>query len=151
MSDLERWRQLFREEAQRCVKELREVIEQDGRGVMARHPIRHLMQLMQLMQHVSRFFKFLQVSSRSCPIFGVEDMDVFFILHHVTYIMLRHVACAVAVSEWSRKDGREQGHRQVAPGIPGERGDTRGIDPQLGFGSLVAFPSWIEPGQLDMH
>lgn len=33
MSDLERWRQLFREEAQRCVKELREVIEQDGRGI----------------------------------------------------------------------------------------------------------------------
>ena len=30
MSDLERWRQLFREEAQRCVKELREVIVEDG-------------------------------------------------------------------------------------------------------------------------
>lgn len=26
MSDLERWRQLFREEAQRCVQELREVL-----------------------------------------------------------------------------------------------------------------------------
>ena len=26
MSDLERWRQLFREEAQRCVEELREVL-----------------------------------------------------------------------------------------------------------------------------
>eukprot|EP00438_Fugacium_kawagutii_P010493 Skav205486 [mRNA] locus=scaffold830:452606:457999:- [translate_table: standard] len=30
MSDLERWRQLFREEAQRCVQELRDVV--DGRG-----------------------------------------------------------------------------------------------------------------------
>ena len=64
MSDLERWRQLFREEAQRCVKELREVIEQDGRGVMARHPIRHLMRLMHTYAYLcnmfSIFFKFLQ-------------------------------------------------------------------------------------------
>lgn len=37
MSDLERWRQLFREEAQRCVQELRDVVE-DGRGPAAPCP-----------------------------------------------------------------------------------------------------------------
>ena len=117
-----------------------------------------------LMHTYATCFNILQVSSRSCPIFGVEDMDVvsycimlltscyiILIVDNIDsdpcQIILIHVACAVAVK--SRKDGREQGHQgQVAPGIPGERGDTRGIDPQLGFGSLVAF-RWIEPG-LDM-
>ena len=32
MSDLERWRQLFREESQKCVQELREVLREESRG-----------------------------------------------------------------------------------------------------------------------
>ena len=134
MSDLERWRQLFREEAQRCVKELREVIEQDGRGVMARHPIRHLMRLMHT---YATCFNILQVSSRSCPIFGVEDMDVvsycimlltscyiILIVDNIDsdpcQIILIQVACAVAVSEES------EGRKGTGPSGPSRARDTRG-------------------------
>ena len=81
MSDLERWRQLFREEAQRCVQELREVMEH-GRGVMSTwHHSRCVMILCKVCN-----CNIFQDPSKSCPIFGVEDIDVTY-----CHIMLHHL------------------------------------------------------------
>ena len=93
MSDLERWRQLFREEAQRCVKELREVIEQDGRGVMARHPIRHLMRLMHTYAYLCNMFQYSSSFFKILSYLWGGGYGCCIILHHVTYIMLHHLDC----------------------------------------------------------
>ena len=116
-----------------------------------------------LLQHVSRFFKILQVSSRSCPIFGLEDMDVFFHIAacYLLYIMLHHLDCW---QYWFRSMSNHfdpccvccsglrvesEGRKGTGPS-PSRARDTRGTRwyswhrPSVGFWQLGRIPKFLD-------